>query len=377
VWSPAALGAKLFSWYDPTLGLTIAADPALSDGDMEGAGLGPWTEATATVAKDAAIYYSGTQSLHLSETGAGSPQATQSIFTVGQRIAISARCRGDGGGGRVIAGDGANGNRFFTGSTAASWALNEAEATVGHANFTLTTYNESSQCWADDITLTNKSITAWADRSGHGHHFAQATATSQPWTSTGYGTELVMLDGAADYIKSSDAASTWTFLHDGTGMTLIVAWWADAAGSALGFIADTLLSGATASAINVRHDMTGGALNVAWLIGGSTDLTLNKTSGVGSATLDRGHVATLRYSETHSPVATCRLNGADVYSGARDVAPNATAPNQSLAFGSYASTPLYPLKGAIGRVIVCNAPLTDAEIAAAETWCGASVGVSI
>jgi hypothetical protein len=252
------------------------------------------------------------------------------------------------------------------------------EATPTFANATLDYPLAAGSAWVDDLAYVNKSITAWADQSGHAHHFAQATATSQPWKSSGYGSrQLVRLDGAADHIKSSEAASTWTFLHDGSGMTLIVAWWADAAGSALGFVADTLLSGATASAINVRHNMAGDALNVAWLIGGSTDLTLNKTSGVGSATLDRGHVATLRYSETHSPVATCRLNGADVYSGTRDVAPNATDPAQALTFGAYASSGTSPLKGAIGRVIVCNAPLTDAEIAAAETWCGASVGVSI
>lgn len=54
-------------------------------------------------------------------------------------------------------------------------------------------------------------VTAWADQSGNGHDFAQATEASQPESASGE----ILYDGTDDRLVSVEAASVWTFLHEG------------------------------------------------------------------------------------------------------------------------------------------------------------------
>lgn len=75
----------------------------------------------------------------------------------------------------------------------------------------------------DDIENEESSGAAtpstWVDKTGNGHNFTKA---GNPTISTKNGNNVVDFDGTGDYYVSSEANSTWTFLHNGTKNTIFL-----------------------------------------------------------------------------------------------------------------------------------------------------------
>jgi hypothetical protein len=71
------------------------------------------------------------------------------------------------------------------------------------------------------ITLNGSDVSAWADQSGKSNNFSQGTPLNQPAFNVGDsnwgGRPSLTLDGVDHFLSSDDTASTWNFLHDGTG----------------------------------------------------------------------------------------------------------------------------------------------------------------
>jgi hypothetical protein len=372
-WHPTALGSKLFAFYDSTLGLTMASAPALVDGNMEAAGIGAWTALRASAAKDASIYHAGTQSLRVYESGAGTPCYYQTICTVGERLYVTGWTRGDGVS-AVAVGDWSLGTRFFSGTTAAAWEARTGEATVQSTQFTVNGAGVGSQVWLDDLTIANKSVNAWADQSGNGHHLIQGTATNKPYIKTVSGRNLVYLDGTSDCVYSSEAASTWNFLHDGTGMTVVQGWYSDAAAAVQDYLMDQRCLSSTTPALAIYQNVA--AANMQWAVGSGIGGNWSFIKSGGTVPAGAPHVQSCRYSEAGSPQVTCRVDGADVYRGVRDgPVPDPAAAPQTLYLGCFAPASAHFLTGGLGRIIICNSYLTDAELVQAERWCAQSVGL--
>jgi hypothetical protein len=75
-------------------------------------------------------------------------------------------------------------------------------------------------------TYTAGATMTWVDKTGNGHDLVQSTGANQPGVISAV-PELgfrpaMRFDGSNDYFVSGEAASTWTFLHDGTGCDIFI-----------------------------------------------------------------------------------------------------------------------------------------------------------
>lgn len=79
--------------------------------------------------------------------------------------------------------------------------------------------------WIDlnsGVTLNGNDVSAITDRSGNGHNMQQTTAGDQPLfiASDQNGHPSMQLDGVTEFMESTEAASVWKFLHDGSDFTI-------------------------------------------------------------------------------------------------------------------------------------------------------------
>ena len=71
-----------------------------------------------------------------------------------------------------------------------------------------------------DTGVTTGATLTWRDLSGHGYTFSQSTGANQPAVSSHAqlnGCTTLSFDGTNDFLLCDQAASSWRFLHDGTG----------------------------------------------------------------------------------------------------------------------------------------------------------------
>jgi hypothetical protein len=377
-WNPLVeIPTKVFSAYIPALGVSLGADPALVDGDMEAANMAAWTQLRANAEKVTSPVYAGSRAMHLFEDGANDPLYYQNVMVAGQRIQVDGYARGDGGSGQVNAGDFGLGTRFWSGGTQAFWVAKSGEATAGSANFTLQSPSAiGSESWADNIVLTTLSVTAWADQHTGSHDLAQATAVNQPWIGLRNGEIAVICDGTTDHVVSDEAASVWPHLSDGTGMTVVSAYWLDTSSQINGIWDTGRLSNTayTGAQIYHRSDVN----NVSFTVGngGGTGWVFQKASGSVYGD-NAGYVTTGGYEEGAVEEVIFRVNQTDIYRGARDgEAPSSGAPNYPFTLAARAGTG-FPLDGALGTTVVFKELLPMREIAATERWAALSLAVTV
>ena len=77
-------------------------------------------------------------------------------------------------------------------------------------------------------------VTNWLDKSGNNRTFAQTVASNQPAYTSGGLNGLSVLSFTNSYLTSTNAASTWKFLHDGTKVSMfsIVKVWTNSGATA-------------------------------------------------------------------------------------------------------------------------------------------------
>lgn len=354
-WTPAALGPVL--WVGPASAagrVTYAAQPSQTDLDMETAGTAAYSPyGGATVAKDAAIFHSGTQSLKTSHNlkYAGINRAT---VAVGHRLRLTGYARGDGALHPAVLLDGSA--EDWTGTNAAQWQAVTAERTIGNATIYLVQGAAvAGSVWWDDLTLTN--ISAASLTPAIGAALAQAGPTAMPWV----GSLGLMFDG--DVMPWTGAAALVKCLHDGTAGSLGIAYRPTTlkaenrivatAATAVGNVG-VCVSCTNANTIRVRV-MNGGAAydydsgDVACPIAINTTYTmvLRVAAGAGGVSL--------------------RVNGTEIISGAL-TAPSAANPTTGLMLGGDAVGAATNITGYLGQAVVVQRAITVAECAQYEAY---------
>jgi hypothetical protein len=83
--------------------------------------------------------------------------------------------------------------------------------------------------WLDANDLSTISvatgISEWRDKSGNGRHVSQATGGTQPtFTRNGLNGLPVLSFNGSQYLTSPASVSTWNFLHNTNGSTVIAVW---------------------------------------------------------------------------------------------------------------------------------------------------------
>lgn len=116
-----------------------------------------------------------------------------------------------------------------SGGLAATQAI--AVTVTDVTEWTPSTYGTPIAIWdateyATDITTTGAGVSQWLDRSGNGHTLVQTTDAYRPVFSSSCGFRAkpgVTFDRTGtQFLVSNEAASTWNFLHNDAGHTIIL-----------------------------------------------------------------------------------------------------------------------------------------------------------
>lgn len=234
----------------------------------------------------------------------------------------------------------------------------------------------STSVVAYNARCTQDRVAQSSDRSTAAKHLVQATAANQPqWVASHaslLGRPVLQFDDTDDFLAASTAAD-WTFLHDGTGCTMLIALRPTdsgtdgamlATGGHAGTVRGTLLSYDGASQ-RVQYFLADGA---AFIVA---------VSSAGNSVL-RGvpHVISARYSESATPKYSVRCDGVEVLSGSPTAAPSASAPAAALRVGARTDGAT-PLGGQVSQVAVFSRYLDTDTLLRVEQSFGRRIGVAI
>lgn len=233
--------------------------------------------------------------------------------------------------------------------------------------------------WRGDygITLTGGAISSWADKVS-GRTLSQSTAANRPveYTSTPLGSQnTAYFDGVNDHLISDDAASTWKFMHDGTGYTSIVIWdqWGTAA-TYIPLISTSATFPATTQIGTTNAPLYGvGTGYQIYLMGNGSGRVFNQQ--VSGLTVGTGaHWSQCFYTEGASPEGGTYLDNVLRASGASLLAPSASNPDITLRVGGNVSS-IYG-QCAIAEILLYTKTLSAGDISSLATYFNTRYGTA-
>ena len=192
----------------------------LVDGNMEAVGVRDWTAFSATISKDASIYYRGSQSLKITGTdGASSSRKATQIVTGAKTYRITGRARGDGAVYPTVY-DGGSGV-FWTGTTSTDWQyFDEVHELINYIGLRVTATNTQS-AWFDDVRMVeykgkeegsaNVLVDGNMENSGVGDWDLSLGATLTKSTADPYrGTQALRVTGPTNCDAKQNVMATYT-----------------------------------------------------------------------------------------------------------------------------------------------------------------------
>jgi len=222
-------------------------------------------------------------------------------------------------------------------------------------NFTPASLNPTLWLDASDIstiTESSGSVSQWNDKSANGYTFTQGTGAAQPKTGarTQNGLNVLDFDGN-DSLVSTAAASTWTFLHDGTKFIVATVTSRDAAG----VIGTIMTTGNSVSSIGFQYRYVAGNTYSHFVQRGTGAVCVNNPpAGTGTVAVTLG-----LFSDVGNAVAADRsifyvnrANGEQLNTDT--LAPNTAAAPVTLHIGNR-PTNAAPLDGTIAEIVVVSA----------------------
>jgi hypothetical protein len=216
------------------------------------------------------------------------------------------------------------------------------------------------------VTASGQPVGKMLDKSGNGNHLLQATAASRPTYTVTSGLAYLAFDGVDDFMSVN--AASLRFLGD---LTLSAAAYKNA-GSTYGDILSCLTNAGTINPYEFRFTnhatvlqpefvaANGAAAETDTAVAGA--LGSFATSYVVSARRSIGATIELSTNKTRETLAHTMVPTSDASS--------------AFAMGAE-STGALPLAGRIYGALVKGSRLSDASLAALETWLGAKAGLVI
>lgn len=310
IWTPAGIsGCILHLGRYAESRATRATQPTPDDWDMERADTTRWTVYTnATLSKETTTPHGGARCLRITPTTEGNSIVYQSLFVAGNMYRIAGYARSDGSRTPQI-GDWVKGNKWV-GTTSVSWQTIDTLFTAQHANFTLGCGGLATQTGYvefDDFGFTNLSVASYtpAFTTISGAALGQSSAAYMPWIDQTVG--ALRFDGTADNMSLSGALSSWKCLHDGTGVTVLVALKRTTSGD---YVLSTDNATNTNVGVSLRRASDPGTAELRIHNGSGTPVCTVTQTGL---TIDTPHV--LEYSLSTADGAEITVDGVSNASG--------------------------------------------------------------
>jgi hypothetical protein len=226
-------------------------------------------------------------------------------------------------------------------------------------------------------TLDGSAVTTWTSQDSTNRTFSQASAPNQPLLieddANFNGLDSVDFTGSArQKLVSDDAASEWTFLHDGSGCTVFLVFRSDGDSASFSRILSTGTAGARGLSIISE---SGG--NCRWLIrdeGGAAEVDIETSAGsVPDAT---SVISSMLFSDGGSPNhVVARCNGED--EAADGVAYGTSDPANTLTIGDNADAGTdLAFTGQLAEMIIYNTRLGAPDHAAVIADLEATFGLT-
>jgi len=238
------------------------------------------------------------------------------------------------------------------------------------------------QLWLDasdtaTISLSGSAVTQWNDKSGNSRNFAQSTSGNRPLSGTRSQNSLNIIDfdGTDDRLVSSSAASTWTFLHNGTEYTVFFAAvkdgdnYTDLLGNNGGASANIGVDFAEANSNRLNHFVARGVSGTA---------VLDNITGSGVVSGFHYWSAQAKPSDaTASNRSAIRYkNGSAVTNNSQTGAVNTSAPSFDLTVGDdKGNTTSLPFNGGLGEIIIYNSYLSAGDMTTVNSYLATKWGV--
>lgn len=222
---------------------------------------------------------------------------------------------------------------------------------------------------ADTGITTDVGVSVWTDMvSGRTLTAGATQPTLVSSVAERGGHPAIRFDGAAAYMASDDAASTWSFGHNGTGRE---AWCSMVIREALPISGATRIvvgTMQTSSTVGWSMQIPGGGSTIRQIVGNGSAAIV--TAATSSATQNTGYWSYASYKEGDSPEATAAAEGLTSGTQASTAAPSASDPISTLSIGAgwngsaYAGFALVD----IAELVVFNRTLSVSERASMTAY---------
>ncbi len=231
----------------------------------------------------------------------------------------------------------------------------------------LTIFGSATELWARaDLGITIATgASVWADQSGKGRDLIQGTAARQPGfnaTDANFnGHPSLTFDDVDDFMLSDDAASTWDFMSDGSGCTIMVVHRVGGGGLII----------STATATGADNGIT---TNWNHTVGNVTEVGVEdgtNSQKIRTALLtDVEAISIARYRSGGAGNMSLRINGSDgseVLVGDGD--PVNAGAGHTLAIGSIVDTaPVSTIGGEIVEIAIASVFASAAQVDELEAY---------
>lgn len=206
------------------------------------------------------------------------------------------------------------------------------------------------------------------------HTLRQATSANQvaaPSADAALANALTATFSGSQWYTSTRSASSWTYLHDGTGFEATTVL-TPTSTPALQAVWATRTGGGVV--VGCQHYFAGTTLSMAVGNGTANIFGPNPTTSAGQVSAGSSTYFTASYSEGSSPEGSIRKNGTVVASGASLAAPSASAAASTLRFGAFSDGS--PLNARVRSKCFFRRVLSAAHRTIVQQWIQRETGLS-
>jgi hypothetical protein len=242
---------------------------------------------------------------------------------------------------------------------------------------------------AASFTYSSGSVVSqWTDRSPNALTFTSTATINQP-TRNGVqnGKSTVVFDGSRNYLRSTAPASTWKYLHDGSGATVFVVIKSNEdVNPAVGSSSPVLstYAGSTSMTMTVfespTQSYTETNMSVNNLTGGSISISFsifNTNYNIHTYKIDLNNSSTLNKLLYY-------VNSSRSYGTFSTFSPSTADPSGTLClgtwydgvFGDYGGYPEYMFSGAFAEILIYKTVLSEIDRIANVNYLEAKWGIS-
>ena len=230
---------------------------------------------------------------------------------------------------------------------------------------------------ADTATITSSggAVSQWTDKSGNAYAFTQATTAYKPQdgAATQNGKNVLVFDGT-DSLKSTAAASTWTFIHSADS-TIFVAY----AYSTYDY--GVVLCDNTGTSSAVGFGWQGNTpYNIQWAVTQGTSGYFVAANSAGNNAINANFTYVTQISQPTNATTADRSDwrikqGSAIKNNSSSLNRSTSAPAESLRVGDFDQGGGYGLGGKLGEVIIYNSVLSAGDILSNQQYLAAKWGV--